>query len=126
MNDALKTAIENESPEQIAAAIVESKFLCVDVTEKGHSDTSALVIETGKFPALVGFTSEDHAGTFAEYFDDVPLDENDELRCFEVAGREFLTTLPKEFGLAINLETEHEIIFDPKFTRLLKKQAQPS
>lgn len=124
MNDALKSAIESESSEQIAAAILETEFLCVDVTEKGHGDTSALVIETGKFPAIVGFTSEDHAGTFAEYFDNVPLDENDELRCFEVPGREFLTTLPKEFGLAINLETEHEIIFDPKFTRLLKKELQ--
>jgi hypothetical protein len=123
MNEALKSAIENESVEQIAAAILQTEFLCVDVTEKGDSDSSALVIETGKFPAIVGFTSENHAGTFAEYFAEVPLDENDELRCFEVAGREFLTTLPKDFGLAINLETEHEIVFDPKFTRRLKKAA---
>lgn len=123
MNDALAEALKNESTEEISAAILQTDFLCVDVSEANQEDTSALVVEMGEFPAIVGFTSDDHAGTFAEYFKDVPLDENDELQCFAVSGREFLTSLPRQFGLAINLETEHEIVFDPKFTRALKKAA---
>jgi len=115
--------IKNESVEEISAAILQTDFLCVDVSEGNQEDTSALVMELGNFPTLVGFTTEDHAGTFAEYFKDVPLDENDELKCFNVSGREFLTTLPRQFGIAINLETEHEIVFEPKFTRALKKAA---
>ena len=121
MNDALIEAIKNESAEEISAAILQTEFLCIDVSEDDQEDTAALVMELGNFPAIVGFTSDDHAGTFAEYFKDVPLDENDELKCFTVSGREFLTTLPRQFGMAINLETEHEIVFEPKFTRALKK-----
>ena len=123
MNDALIEAIKNESVEEISAAILQTDFLCVDVSEGNQEDTSALFLDLANFPTLVGFTSEDHAGTFAEYFKDVPLDENDELKCFTVSGREFLTTLPRQFGIAINLETEHEIVFEPKFTRALKKAA---
>ena len=123
MNDALIEAIKNESVEEISAAILQIDFWCVDVSEENEADSSALVMELGNFPAIVGFTSEDHAGTFAEYFKDVPLDENDELKCFTVSGREFLTSLPRQFGLAINLETEHEIVFEPKYTRALKKAA---
>ena len=82
MNDALIEAIKNESVEEISAAILQTDFLCVDVSEGNQEDTSALVMELGNFPTLVGFTTEDHAGTFAEYFKDVPLDENDELKCF--------------------------------------------
>ena len=109
--------------EEISAAILQIDFWCVDVSEENEADSSALVMELGNFPAIVGFTSEDHAGTFAEYFKDVPLDENDELKCFTVSGREFLTSLPRQFGLAINLETEHEIVFEPKYTCALKKAA---
>jgi len=123
MNDALIEAIKNESVEEISAAILQIDFWCVDVSEENEADSSALVMELGNFPAIVGFTSEDHAGTFAEYFKDVPLDENDELKCFTVSGKEFLTSLPRQFGLAINLETEHEIVFEPKYTRALKKAA---
>ena len=123
MNDALIEAIKNESVEEISAAILQIDFWSVDVSEENEADSSALVMELGNFPAIVGFTSEDHAGTFAEYFKDVPLDENDELKCFTVSGREFLTSLPRQFGLAINLETEHEIVFEPKYTRALKKAA---
>ena len=123
MNDALIEAIKNESVEEISAAILQIDFWCVDVSEENEADSSALVMELGNFPAIVGFTSEDHAGTFAEYFKDVPLDENDELKCFTVSGREFLTSLPRQFGLAINLETEHQIVFEPKYTRALKKAA---
>jgi len=123
MNDALIEAIKNESVEEISAAILQIDFWCVDVSEENEADSSALVMELGNFPAIVGFTSEDHAGTFAEYCKDVPLDENDELTCFTVSGKEFLTSLQRQFGLAINLETEHEIVFEPKYTRALKKAA---
>ena len=47
MNDALIEAIKNESVEEISAAILQTDFLCVDVSEGNQEDTSALVMELG-------------------------------------------------------------------------------
>jgi hypothetical protein len=126
MNDAFLAALEKESIQEIAAAIMESEFYCVNVSEDAGDKTSALVFEIDDYPALVGFTTEDHAGTFAEYFDGVQLDANGELPCFVVSGKEFLVSLPRSFGLAINPETEHAVVFEPKMTRQLKRAVTKS
>ncbi|MFK7768324.1 MAG: SseB family protein [Mariniblastus sp.] len=125
MNDALLAACqnENESLTELAAAILGSEFWLVNVSEPDQNDTSAMVIEIEGFPALVAFTSEDHAGTFAELGEDVPLNEEDELPCFLVDGKEFLTNLPKKFGIVMNPETEHSFVFAPEVARKIKKTA---
>ena len=122
MNDALLAACtnENESHSELAAALLASEFLLVNVSEPGQSDTSALVFEIEGFPALVAFTSEDHAGTYAELAKDVPLNGDDELPCFMVSGQEFIDSLSKKFGIILNPETEHSFVFAPDVVKKIK------
>ena len=119
MNDQLLTACQSEDPQQIAAAMVGCDFWLVNISEPGQADTSALVVDLEGLSALVAFTSEDHAGTYAEATNN-SLNKDDELPCFVVGGKELISSLTKKLGLVLNPETEHGFFFAPDFARQIK------
>ena len=119
MNETLLAACQDDDPKIIAQAMLQSDFWLVNVSEPGQADTSAMVLEIEDIPCLVAFTSEDHAGTFAEASGQ-GLNENDELPCFVVGGKEFMSNISAKIGVAVNPETEHFFLFAPDFVKKLK------
>jgi hypothetical protein len=83
-----------------------------DCDESDGDDKAALVVEVDDFPAMVAFTSDEHAQTFADTDPDL-LDADGTMPAFVVSGTDLIANLPEDFGLLLNPESDECAVLTP-------------
>jgi hypothetical protein len=119
MTKSLFTAFETGEAKTIAEAILKHEFSMVDVGKESDEEHSALVAELDDFSGIICFTGEEFAQTFANTVEEA-LNENNEMSCFMLPGKDFLDSVPAELGVLINAESEENFAFSPEFMQEVK------
>jgi hypothetical protein len=83
-----------------------------DAEESDGDDKAGLVVEVDDFPAMVVFTSDEHAQAFADTDPDL-LDADGNMPAFVVSGTDLLARLPDEVGLLLNPESDECAVLTP-------------
>lgn len=116
----LLDAAAEEDADQVAALLPQVDFTIVESPDESEGeDKAALVAEVEGAPAIVAFTSNEHAQAFAESASEL-LDDDGSLPAFIVPGANLLENLPEDFGLLLNPESEECVVLAPAFVDQLR------
>lgn len=117
----LAELIAGGNAQSIARFIETHDFTLVKlVDESSDENFSALIAEVDDSPMLVAFSSDQHAGMFADTVPEDMLDEEGNMPAFIVGGRELVIDLTEEFGVLFNFETEDLAVMPPPLTAKVK------
>lgn len=99
---------------EVARLLPQVEFTVAEAPDDSDDDgKAALLVEVDDVPAMVAFTSNEHAQAFAES-GCVQLDDDDSMPAFVVSGEDLLADLPEAFGLLLNPESEDCIVLTPE------------
>ena len=105
----------------IAEHIKDRDFTLVKLADESDEENfSALIAEVDDAPMLVVFSSDQHAGMFADTVPEDMLDEEGNMPAFLVGGQELVADLTEEFGVIFNMETEDLCVMEPDLTARVK------
>lgn len=115
MLDRLAKALDESDAAEAARLIVQQEFTLIELPDESDEEGfAAVTAEVDDQPALIAFTSGDHAGVFVGSVPEMAGDDGD-VPGFIVEGKELLQYLSDGLGLLLNPESDDSYFLRPEF-----------
>lgn len=115
MLDEFSKALDESDAAEAARLIFQQEFVLIELpNESDEEGYAAVTAEVDGQPALIAFTSGDHAGVFVGSIPEVAGEDGD-VPGIVVDGRELLEYLSEGLGLLLNPETDDSYFLRPEF-----------
>lgn len=115
MLDEFSKALDESDAAEAARLIFQQEFVLIELpNESDEEGYAAVTAEVDGQPALIAFTSGDHAGVFVGSIPEVAGEDGD-VPGIVVDGRELLDYLSEGLGLLLNPETDDSYFLRPEF-----------
>lgn len=121
MLDDLAKALDESDAREAARLIMQQEFTLIELPDESDEEGyAAITAEVDGQPALIAFTSDEHAGVFVGTLPEMEGVEGD-VPGFLVDGKELLEYLSEDLALLLNPETDDTYLLDPEFIEEIKE-----
>lgn len=120
MFDELAQALDESNAAEAARLLVQQEFTLIELPDESDEEGyAAITAEVDGQPALIAFTSDEHAGVFVGTLPEMAGMDGD-VPGFVVDGKELLDYLSDGLGLLLNPETDDSYFLQAEFIEEIK------